>query len=256
VRLTGAGTAFVPYATDVVGLLDSGRQAVREALEIAASRLRIIAVTTAAESFVPPLMRAFSDQHPRIELTLDVGNRERVLDRIRARQVDVAILGKPPADDRLLAAPLFENEIVCVAAPDDPAVGRGGVPARDLGDRAWLLREPGSGTRALNEQILAERGLAPRQLTLASNGAIKQAARAGLGVSLISRDAVEGELALGRLGEIRLVDGPPTGTWFVLRSAVGPVRPAVREFLDFALDAAATTERSTRRLPRVPRGIR
>src|SRR4029077_9795532 len=76
VRLTGAGTAFVPYATDVVGLLESGRQAVRETAELAASRLRIIAVTTAAESFVPPLMRAFSDQHPRIELTLDVGNRE------------------------------------------------------------------------------------------------------------------------------------------------------------------------------------
>ena len=245
VRLTAAGTAFLPYATDVVGLLESGRQAVREQAELAASRLRIIAVTTAAESFVPPLMRAFSDQHPRIELTLDVGNRERVLDRIRTRHVDVAILGKPPADDQLVAAPLFENEIVCIAAPDDPAVARGSVPARDLGDRAWLLREPGSGTRALNEQFLSERGIAPRQLTLASNGAIKQAARAGLGVSLISRDAVEGELTTGRLGEIRLEDGPPVSRWFVLCSAVGPVRPAVRSFLEFARAAAATTAGST-----------
>lgn len=246
VRLTGAGTAFVPYATDVVGLLHSGRQAVREAAELAASRLRIIAVTTAAESFVPPLMRAFSDQHPRIELTLDVGNRERVLDRIRSRRVDVAILGKPPADDRIVAAPLFENEIVCIAAPDDPAVGRGSVPATRLADRVWLLREPGSGTRALNEQFLAERGMAPRQLTLGSNGAIKQAARAGLGVSLISREAVEGELASGRLGEIRLQVGPPSSTWFVLHSAVGPVRPAVSSFLAFAGDAAEVTRgRST-----------
>jgi LysR family transcriptional regulator, low CO2-responsive transcriptional regulator len=257
VRLTGAGTAFVPYAIDVVGLLDSGRQAVREAVEIAASRLRIIAVTTAAESFVPPLMRAFSDQHPRIELTLDVGNRERVLDRIRSRRVDVAILGKPPVDDRLVAAPLFENEIVCIAALDDPAVGRRRVPATGLGDRAWLLREPGSGTRALNEQFLADRGMAPRQLTLASNGAIKQAARAGLGVSLISRDAVEGELASGRLGEIRLEDGPPTSTWFVLHSAVGPLRPAVSSFLAFARDAAAATRaRSTRPRPGARRGSR
>lgn len=241
VRLTSAGAAFVPYATDVVGLLDSGRQAVREAVEIAASRLRIIAVTTAAESFVPPLMRAFSDRHPRIELTLDVGNRERVLDRIRSRRVDVAILGKPPPDDRLVAEPLFENEIVCIAAADDPAVGQTGVPATSLGDRAWLLREPGSGTRALNEQFLADRGMAPRQLTLGSNGAIKQAARAGLGLSLISREAVEGELASGRLGEIRLDDGPPSSTWFVLHSAVGPVRPAVSSFLAFAGGAAGTT---------------
>jgi len=239
VRMTAAGTAFAPFATDVVGLLHSGRQAVREAADLAASRLRIIAVTTAAESFVPPLMRAFSDVHPQIELTLDVGNRERVLDRIRSHRVDVAILGKPPADARLVASPLFENEIVCIAAPDDPAVGRDRVAATGLGDRVWLLREPGSGTRALNEQFLDERGLAPRNLTLASNGAIKQAARAGLGVSLISREAVEGELASGRLGEIRLEDGPASSTWFVLNSAVGPLRPAVRSFLEFARDAAA-----------------
>jgi LysR family transcriptional regulator, low CO2-responsive transcriptional regulator len=246
VRLTEAGTAFAPYATDVVGLLESGRHAVHEASELTASRLQIIAVTTAAESFVPPLMRAFSDRHPRIELTLDVGNRERVLDRIRSRRVDVAILGKPPADDRLFAEPLFENEIVCIAAPDDPAVGRVAVPASSLGDRAWLLREPGSGTRALNEQFLADRGMAPRLLTLASNGAIKQAARAGLGVSLMSRDAVEGELTSDRLGEIRLADGPPVSRWFVLRSAVGPVRPAVGSFLEFARTAAvATADRST-----------
>ena len=234
-RLTGPGAAFLPYATDVIGLLASGRQAAREAAEVAASRIRIIAVTTAAESFVPPLMRAFSDQHPGIGLTLDVGNRQRVLDRIRCHGVDVAILGRPPADERLVAEPLFENEIVCIAAPDDPAVDNGRLPAAELGGRAWLLREHGSGTRALNEQFLDDHGMAPRTLTLASNGAIKQAARAGLGVSLVSREAVEGELASGRLGEIRLEDGLPSRMWFVVHSAVGPGRPAVRSFLTFAL---------------------
>ena len=73
-------------------------------------------------------------------------------------------------------------------------------------------------------------------LTLGSNGAIKQAVRAGLGVSLVSRAAVEGELASGRLGEIRLRDGPPDRTWYVVRSAVGPVRDVVRSFLEFVAD--------------------
>ena len=89
----------------------------------------------------------------------------------------------------------------------------------------WLLREPGSGTRALNEQFLADHGLEPQTLMLGSNGAIKQAARAGLGISLLSRAAVEAELESGWLGEIRLTDGPPSRPWFVLRSAVGPVAP-------------------------------
>jgi DNA-binding transcriptional LysR family regulator len=233
IRLTEAGTAFAPYAADVIGLLERGRQAAREAADVAARRLRIAAVTTAAESFVPPLMRAFSERHPDVGLTLDVGNREEVLDRVRAHSVDVAISGKPPADDRLVAEPLTENEIACITAPDDPAVADAGLQAIELAGRPWLLREPGSGTRALNEQFLADRGLAPETLTLGSNGAIKQAARAGLGVSLLSRATVEAELASGRLAEIRLSDGPATRPWFVLRSAVGPDRPTVDEFVAF-----------------------
>jgi DNA-binding transcriptional LysR family regulator len=93
IRLTQAGIAFAPYAADVIGLLEQGRQAAREAAAVSARRLRIAAVTTAAESFVPPLMRAFSQAHPEIELTLDVGNREQVLDRVLSHAVDVAISG-------------------------------------------------------------------------------------------------------------------------------------------------------------------
>ena len=219
-------------------MLDDGRQAAREAARVAGTKLQIAAVTTAAESFVPPLMRTFSDAHPEIELNLAVGNREDVLERVLSHAADVAISGKPPSDDRLVAEPLIDNEIACITAPDDPAAGRAPVEAAELAGRAWLLREPGSGTRTLNEQFLVNRGLEPATLTLGSNGAIKQAARAGLGVSLLSRAAVEDELASGRLGEIRLADGPASRSWFVLRSAVGPVRPPVKMFIAFVLENA------------------
>jgi len=233
IRLTEAGSAFRPFAADVVGLLEEGRQAAREAAALAAHRLRIAAVTTAAESFVPPLMREFALRHPDIELALDVGNREYVFERVSSHLADVAISGKPPADERLVAESLLTNHIVCITSADDPAAVGGPVPASALADRAWLLREPGSGTRALGEQFLQERGLSPKTLTLGSNGAIKQAARAGLGVSLLSRAAVEPELAAGWLGEIALTDGPAPRPWFVLRSAVGPIRGPAATFTEF-----------------------
>jgi DNA-binding transcriptional LysR family regulator len=242
IRLTEAGAAFAPYAEDVIGLLDSGRQAARERAAIAARRLRIAAVTTAAESFVPPLMRAFADEHPDVEMTLDVGNAEYTFERLLSHTADVAVSGKPPTDERLVAEPIADNEIVCIAAPDDPLLDGGPVGAIALADRSWLLREPGSGSRVLNERFLAERDLSPPTLTLGSNGAIKQAARAGLGISLLSRAAVEGELASGRLGEIRLTDGPATRPWFVLRSAVGPLRPTAELFIGFARSAAGAVD--------------
>jgi DNA-binding transcriptional LysR family regulator len=233
IRLTEAGSAFRPFAAYVVGLLDEGRQAAREAAALTARRLRIAAVTTAAESFVPPLMREFALRHPDIELALDVGNREYVFERVTSHLADVAISGKPPADERLVAEPLLENRIVCITSADDPAAAAGPVAASALADRAWLLREPGSGTRALGEQFLQERGLTPKTLTLGSNGAIKQAARAGLGVSLLSRAAVESELTAGWLGEITLTDGPAPRPWFVLHSAVGPARGPAETFSEF-----------------------
>ncbi len=208
IRPTDAGTAFAPYAEDVMGLLDQGRRAAREAAAVAARKLKIAAVTTAAESFVPPLMRAFGQEHPGLELALDVGNRQRVLERVLSHAADVAITGRPPADDRLIAMPIMDNEIVCITSPEDPLVSEGAIPASTLAGRAWLLREPGSGTRALGEQFLKNRDMAPETLTLGSNGAIKQAARVGLGVSLLSRAAVQAEIEAGLLGE--LVLGLPT----------------------------------------------
>ncbi len=238
IRLTDAGRAFEPYAADVIGLLEKGRHAAREAASLSARRLRIAAVTTAAESFVPLLMRAFADRHPGIELMLDVGNREEVLERLRVHAVDVAVSGTPPTDPRLIAEPLMRNEIVCITAVDDPVLSSPRVRARDLAERVWLLREPGSGTRALNERFLADRGLRPETLTLGSNGAIKQAARVGLGVSLVSRAAVESELAAGHLAELGLRDGPSARPWYVLRSAVGPAHDAADGFVAFARASA------------------
>jgi len=235
IRLTPAGAAFAPYATDVLGLLERGRSAAGEARAVAARRLEIAAVTTAAESFVPGMMRTFAEQHPDIDLTLVVGNRQEVLERVSTHSADVAITGKPPGDDRLVAEPFMENEIVCITAPDDPAAADGPAVPEQLSDRRWLLREPGSGTRALNEQFLAEHSLKPKTLTLGSNGAIKQAARAGLGISLLSRAAVEAELESGWLGQLRLDGGPEARPWFLLRSAIGPVRPAVELFTSFVM---------------------
>ena len=245
IRLTDAGAAFRPYAADIVGMLEEGRHAAREAAHLAARRLRIAAVTTAAESFVPPLMRAFSSDHPDTELTLDVGNRDYVFERVLSHLADVAISGKPPADERLVAEPLLENRIACITSPDDPAAAAGPLPGTDLAHRVWLLREPGSGTRALGEQYLGDLGLTPRTLTLGSNGAIKQAARAGLGVSLLSRAAVEPELDSGWLGEIPLADGPPPRPWFVLHSRVGPVRAPAVAFVEFVRGQAAEPSRRT-----------
>jgi LysR family transcriptional regulator, low CO2-responsive transcriptional regulator len=236
---TRAGEAFAPYASDVLGLLDQGRRAALEAAGAADRELRIAAVTTAAEYIVVPLIKAYGEQRPDVSVTLSVDNREGVFASVLEHRADVAIGGRPPRDGGLVGTPFLENEIVAITAPDDPLVGEPDVPVQALAERPWLLRERGSGTRAMVEDYLAAHGLTPMALTLGSNGAIKQAAQAGLGVSLQSRLAVQLELAQGRLATIALREPPTAREWYVIRAATGPVREATEAFASFVTSPAA-----------------
>jgi DNA-binding transcriptional LysR family regulator len=234
VRPSAAGKAFAPYAADVIGLLEQGTRAAREAADASAREVRVSAVTTAGEHIVPALMEAFSVRHPDIALSVDVGNRERVFERIRSRASDIAIAGRPPRDGGITGIPIIENPVVLIAAPADPLVLAGEVEVADLGTRPWLLREEGSGTRAMTEEFLARHDLHPEILTLGSNGAIKQSARACLGISLQSRVAAHLELELGLLATIEPPVKLPVRDWYLLQAARGTVRESVRRFAEFA----------------------
>jgi DNA-binding transcriptional LysR family regulator len=224
VGLTAAGNAFRPYAADVLGLVEQGRQAAREAADLSMRSLRLVAVATAAEYVVPALLRSFAGLHPEIHLSLEVANRATVFERVLEHEVDVAIAGRPPDDERIAGFAFLR---------DDALVGRGSIAPRELGDRVWLQRESGSGTRQLIAEFFAEHDLRPQTLTLGSNGAIKEAVRLGLGVSLQSRVAVEQELASGALAELKLKGGLPEREWYSLHSATVPPRPAVQLFLEY-----------------------
>ena len=239
-RPSTAGEAFAPYAADVVGLLDQGRRAAREAGEAAARELRIAAVTTAAEYLAPPLLKAFGQTHPDVRLTLEVANRRRVFRRLVDHVSDVVVGGRPPPGEAIVSQPFLDNEMVLITAPEDPLAARRAVDPAELVDRTWLLREEGSGTRAFNEQYLADHDLSPTVLTLGSNGAIKQAARAGLGISLVSRLAAVLELEASLLAALPVPD-IPRRQWFVHRSDVGPVRAPVQAFMAFVATPAAAT---------------
>jgi LysR family transcriptional regulator, low CO2-responsive transcriptional regulator len=233
VALTPAGEAFRPYAADVLGLIEGGRQAAREAAAAAQLRLRIAAVATAAEYLVPSLLRGFAELHPDVELSLEVANRALVFARLREHESDVAIAGRAPDDARIDGHAFMANDLVLITHPGDELAGKRSVPFSRLEERTWLQREPGSGTRELIDEILAGHDVRPQVRTLGSNGAIKQAVQLGLGVSIQSRMAVEQELASGALAGVDVKGGLPRRQWYVHRSTTMPLREPVRAFLAY-----------------------
>jgi DNA-binding transcriptional LysR family regulator len=232
VRPTESGEAFAPYAAQVLGLIEQGRDAAQEAAHPENSKVRVVAVNTAGEYLMPPVIRAYRQLHPGVSILLQVGNRATVFERLKSRRADIGIGGRPPGRS-LIGLPLVGNELV--------VVGRE-IPS-DLAKTPWLLREEGSGTRLATERLLADLGLgsaeigSPELLTLGSNGAIKQGLEVGLGITLISRFAVARELRDGMLSEISVPGTPLTRPWHVLFLPSGPQRPAVRAFGEFLCSA-------------------
>jgi LysR family transcriptional regulator, low CO2-responsive transcriptional regulator len=235
-RLTEQGQTLARYASELLALADEARREVA-----GAAGLRLAAVTTAGEYLAPPLVKAFAARHPDVELSLLVGNRAQVLGALERREVDVALGGTPPHGHGIEGRAFLRYRLVVVA-------GAGAAPP-DLADATWLLREPGSGTRATVEAYLADAGIAPRAtMTLGSNGAVKQAAAIGLGVTLVATHAAGPELASGALRRVPAPGAPLRRAWFVLRRASGPRPAAADAFWRFCLarEARAAVLRAVR----------
>lgn len=239
VRLTPAGEVLARYAATSLGLLEQGRDAATAAAHPGRGRLRLAAVTTAGEYVVPPLLKAFGTRYPDVEIFLEVGNRALVIERLLDRRADLGIGGRPPEDGRIQGAPFLRNRLVIVGSPDHERNVRRPVASGQLQD-VWLLREPGSGTAATTEEFLADHGIKPRAiLRLGSNGAVKQAASMGMGITLISAHAVSLELSAGTLTRLRVRGTPIERRWFALHLE-GDFLPGPAEaFLDFVQTATA-----------------
>jgi DNA-binding transcriptional LysR family regulator len=239
VRPTAAGRAYARYASHVVGLLKEGSEVAGRVAAGAEQRLRLAAVLTAGEHLMPALIQNFREHRPELHVSLSVANRQEVFRSLAAHEVDLVVSGRAPDEADFEAVAFADNEFALVTAPGDPLAKRAHVPVEELADRPWLVREHGSGTRRLCEDYLTAQQLQPSLLTLGSNGAIKNAARIGLGVALQSRVAVQLELELGLLESINPRGGLPQRSWFVVWSGAGPTSEPVEAFTAYAQSGAA-----------------
>ena len=240
-RLTAAGEVFADYARRALGLLDEGTAAALSADEPERGHLRLAAVTSAGERLTPSLLASFVTRHPGIEVSLEVGNRRRVWDLLAHHEADLAIGGRPPATATTLAS--RPHQLVVVAnhrGEAHPARRRRTtrtVALTELTRATWLLREPGSGTRAATEELLAQLDISPPVLTLGSTGAVIEGVRIGLGITLLSRDAVDEYLLAGALDEWRYGPLPLERAWHLAAAANKPIAPTAHLFLEHLLQA-------------------
>ena len=210
VRLTPAGIRYTDYARKTLGLHEEAVLAARGEADPEHGSIRLAAVTTAGELLIPALLASFTAKHPGVNCKLEVASRTAIWPKLVHHDVDVVVAGRPQTDLHGVGVRAVSPNTLVVVGPPDTAVRF--HPA----EATWLLRESGSGTRATTAALLEELEVTPPQMVLGSHGAVVAAAVAGLGVTLVSRQAVRRELDAGVLVELDVAGTPLDRPWHIV----------------------------------------
>jgi len=245
-----AGLPLIQRTGDGMLLTDAGREvlALSERIEAAitdcetslemmagktAGRVSIGAVST-AKYFVPFMISGFSRLHPNVDVTLSIGNRQEIGTALRGYDLDFAIMGRPPADIDMDVRLIGDHPHVIIAPTGHRMARKSRIVLADLAEETFLMREPGSGTRGLMEQLFETARVRPKiGMAMSSNETIKQAVIAGLGIAFISAHTVATELDERRLVTLDVVGLPVVRQWFVLSRKDKILLPPARAMLEF-----------------------
>jgi LysR family transcriptional regulator, low CO2-responsive transcriptional regulator len=245
-----AGLPLIQRTSDGMLLTDAGREvlALTERIEAAiadcktslemmagktAGRISIGAVST-AKYFVPFMISGFSKLHPKVDVSLFIGNRQEIGNALRGYDLDFAIMGRPPADIEMDVRLIGDHPHVIIAPTSHRLARKPRLALGDLADETFLLREPGSGTRGLMEQLFETARVRPNLgMAMSSNETIKQAVIAGLGIAFISAHTVATELDERRLVTLDVAGLPIVRQWYVLSRKDKVLLPPARAMQEF-----------------------
>ncbi|HKA51472.1 MAG TPA: LysR family transcriptional regulator [Candidatus Dormibacteraeota bacterium] len=234
VRLTEAGEVLYEYARRTLTLLDEVALVMEQMRGIERGTLRVGASATVGIYVIPLALGAYKKVHPNLALSLEIGSREMLQERLKRGVLDLAVLSLPIADPNLESTPFMDDELVLVVPAGHPLADRRDLTLRDFAGESFLMRETGSGTRAAVEMAARRAGVSLQVgMELGSNGAIKHAVEAGLGVAVLSSHAIELERKGGGLVVVDIDGFPILRPWSIVHLRRRQLPAAVAQFIEF-----------------------
>ena len=238
--LTPAGELFRHHAARALGELQDAEQALQSMKGLRSGQANVGLVST-AKYFAPKLLAQFARHHPQVDIQFLVGNRETLINALRDNEIDFAVMGRPPEKLDASAEPVAENPHMFVAHKGHRLLRAVRFDLHELRNEAFLMREPGSGTRLVMEAVFKQHLFTPQRImTLGSNESVKQTVMAGMGVSLLSLHTLELELRTGEIGLLDINGTPVMRSWHLVNMNAKMLSPAAAAFRQFLLEHTHT----------------
>lgn len=203
--LTGPGKRVLEAARKVVAEVEAAEAEVSQLARPSQGMLRLATECYTAYHWLPGVLRRFTSKHPGVEVRIAVEATRRPVDALLSGELDLGIVSEPVKHRRLTGAPLFEDELLAVMAPDHPLAKKAVLQAGDFAREHVLLYSIPLTESTLFQQVLVPAGVTPARVSRVElTEAMVEMAKAGLGVGLLARWAVAPELAKGTLAAVRV----------------------------------------------------
>jgi DNA-binding transcriptional LysR family regulator len=198
--LNDVGRRLLPRAEALLNDLDQFVDAACEPEGHLQGSLNIAASATIGNYLLPPLVGRFVERYPQVDLNMRLLNTDEVVGDIMRFEADLGMIEGQCTESRLASEVWRQDEMVIICSPGHRLAQSGQLSDQDLNSEHWVLRESGSGTRAMFEAAIVHRAERLKvRMELSQHEAIKQAVRAGFGLGCMSRLTVAGELQRGEL---------------------------------------------------------
>lgn len=239
VALTDAGDMLVHHALRVLGEIKDAESNLQALLGAEVGQLSVGLVST-AKYFMPRLLAKFSQEHPGIEVQFSVGNRESLLQKLQDNAIDLAVMGRIPTEIDAHAEPMAGPPYILIGPYDHPLRDARRFDMHELRHETFLLREEGSGSRRVAEEMFKNHLFTPpRTISMGSNETIKQAVMAGMGVALMSLHTLPLELKTAEVSILDVIGTPIERTWYVVNMNAKRLLPAGQRFRQYLLEQSA-----------------
>lgn len=201
VRLNKAGEIVYHYGKEILGLYTTMQTIVDDLTNKANGPLTIGASYTFGEYVLPKIIADLKARYPDIEPTVIIGNTAKIADLVATHQLDVGVVEGHFDEKEMMIEEFARDEMVIVASPQHKLLHKETyVGINDLEKERWIVREKGSGTREATERLFQQFSITPSRLMhFSSTQPIKESVAAGLGISLLSKWAIQKEIKYGDL---------------------------------------------------------
>ncbi len=231
-HLTAAGQVLLEGCGELFGTFGRIEENLAALRGLKAGRLRLASSTT-GKYFAPRLLARFVERYPGIEVSLQIHNRQGLIDRLARNEDDLYIFSNPPDDQDLVIQPILDNPMVVFARADHPLATRTRIDLAEIAHEPFLMREAGSGTRMVAWEAFDRHGLEPRvRMVLSANEAVRQGILAGLGISILSRYTLGLDTEHPNLAVLDVIGFPIMRRWQLAYPVGKQISPAMRAFMD------------------------